>query len=266
MLNLALTPYAEMLTSSRAVLLSRQPFPLSRPKHVVRIESKRSIVALVQDTRNNLPGHIQLGSTRTITQALAMLPHAQTVQFTTVLRRASSISWHDPLLVSAVESVVRAPRSRQASLHHDMYNFARQLVWPRPLFAVDQHFLAGKRSASAPQRTCAWLDGFESPEDFILQKRSMPKRFPTYFLSRGQSRWKPDILDANCSIDAAWTRAMNEPREQCLICCDRPNHLLLPCAHALCLPCTNRILEQDQPCPFCKRSFTIAKSLRLVGE
>lgn len=48
-----------------------------------------------------------------------------------------------------------------------------------------------------------------------------------------------------------------DPTKECTICCDKkPTHVAVPCGHAYCGVCINKIYKSNKCCAFCKRTMT----------
>jgi hypothetical protein len=193
-------------------------------------------------------------------QSLATLPASVAPLLAARIRSADEVAWHDPMLVTAVQRLMG--RWGTEPFMRDMYSFARSLVWPRPLFAIDDDVLgrAPRRCPRGQRPRLEWIDGFQSPQDLVDQASAMPGRFPLYCLTRGASRFKPHIVDTSDLDPALASRGT----DTCHICCDDTDHLVLPCSHAMCMKCARTIAESQSPCPFCKRPFRLSKCVRVV--
>jgi len=48
----------------------------------------------------------------------------------------------------------------------------------------------------------------------------------------------------------------NDPSNECCVCLNNNKKVqFLPCNHMYCVSCTNRLIEQNSTCPYCRREI-----------
>lgn len=67
-------------------------------------------------------------------------------------------------------------------------------------------------------------------------------------------------------VDQEAGTAHKEKQNECCICLERKQEVILPCAHSYCLPCVEEWTESHDTCPICRETFESPNDTWVISE